>query len=54
MNLNCVSENKEDLNVFNIQDSKFSSAHEKKRALELDSGNCNLFLFNYESLPTHF
>ena len=46
--------NKEDLNVFNIQDSKFSSAHEKKRALELDSGNCNLFLFNYESLPTYF
>jgi helicase domain protein len=46
--------NKEDLNVFNIQDRKFSSAHEKKRALELDSGNCNLFLFNYESLPAYF
>ena len=44
---------KEDLRVFNIHSTKYRNSIEKKRALTFDSGNCNLFLFNYESLGTY-
>ena len=43
------------LNCFNIQDSKYQSKPNKKRmALKYDSGDCNLFLFNYESLASYY
>lgn len=38
------------LNCFSIQDSKYKNNADKRYALKLNSGNCNLFLFNYESL----
>ena len=41
---------KKSLNVFNIQDPSLKSVQQKKFALKYDSANCNLFLFNYESL----
>ena len=41
---------KKQLRVFNIQDSSFRSTDQKKSTLKYDSRNCNLFLFNYESL----
>lgn len=39
------------LDYFNIHDKAFNSKAAKERALRYDSGNKNLFLFNYESLP---
>ena len=44
---------KEELRCFNIHDPRFKNTKEKKYALEYESGNCNLFLFNYESLGTY-
>ncbi len=42
---------KEQLRCFNVQDSKYKNdKHNKCYAVKYDSGNCNLFLFNYESL----
>lgn len=38
------------LNYFNVQDSRYHSPGEKKYALKYESANCNLFLFNYESV----
>lgn len=49
---NICFKGKEELRVFNIHDSKYKTTKEKRQALQLDSGNCNLFLFNYESLTT--
>ena len=39
-----------ELNAFNVQDSKYRSQSEKKYALKYETANCNLFLFNYESI----
>lgn len=44
---------KEDLKVFNIHNSIYKSSTDKRRALTYDTGNTNLFLFNYESLGTY-
>ncbi|EOR21060.1 Helicase domain protein, partial [Clostridium sartagoforme AAU1] len=49
---NICFKGKEKLKVFNSHDSKYKSTKEKKQALQFDTGNCNLFLFNYESLST--
>ena len=35
------------MNCFSIQDTKYSSSEAKRAALKYDTGNCNLFLFNY-------
>lgn len=45
-------EGKEELKVFNIHNDKFRNSKDKRRALTFESGNCNLFLFNYESIGT--
>ena len=42
------------LNYFNVQDSKYHSPGEKKFALKYETANCNLFLFNYESVGSFF
>ncbi len=47
---NICFKGKEKLKVFNIHDSKYNNIKEKRQALQFDTGNCNLFLFNYESL----
>lgn len=44
---------KEQLSVFNIQDPSYHSPKNRIQALQFDSGNCNLFLFNYESLAAY-
>lgn len=44
---------KEDLRVFNIHSTKYRNSKERKTSLTFDTGNCNLFLFNYESLGTY-
>lgn len=49
---NICFKGKESLRVFNIHDSQYRSTKEKRQALQFDTGNCNLFLFNYESLST--
>ncbi|NLK94210.1 MAG: DEAD/DEAH box helicase family protein [Clostridiales bacterium] len=49
---NICFKGKEKLIVFNVHDSKYKSTKEKRQALQFDTGNCNLFLFNYESLST--
>lgn len=38
------------LNVFNIQDTSLKTSAQKKQVLRYDCANCNLFLFNYESI----
>lgn len=43
---------KEQLRYFNIQDSKYKSANDKKFALKYETANCNLFLFNYEGVTS--
>ena len=43
---------KEQLRYFNIQDSKYKSANDKKFALKYETANCNLFLFNYEGVAS--
>ncbi len=42
-----------ELNCFNIQDSKLNSPEAKRQALKYDTANCNLFLFNYESIGNY-
>lgn len=44
---------KEDLKAFNIHNSIYRNSTDKRRALTYDTGNVNLFLFNYESLGTY-
>lgn len=44
---------KRQLHCFNIQDEKYKNSSEKRAALKYDTGKCNLFLINYESLPTY-
>lgn len=41
------------LNCFNIQDSKYANSEARRQALKYDSGSCNLFLFNYESISNY-
>lgn len=41
------------LKCFNIQDRKYNSPEAKRSALKYDTGNCNLFLINYESLGNY-
>jgi len=43
----------EQLNCFNIHSAIYQNASAKKRALRFDTGNCNLFLLNFESLDTY-
>lgn len=45
---------KKELVFFNIHDSKYKSKEDKKREIKLDTGNTNLFLFNYESIEPYF
>lgn len=44
---------KKTLKLFNIQNSNFKTINERKYALKYETGNCNLFLFNYESLDNY-
>lgn len=44
---------KESLNCFNIHDAQYKTKEQKKSALKFETGNCNLFLFNYESLGAY-
>ena len=50
---NACFKTKEELRVFNIHDPKYKNIKERKYALEFESGLCNLFLFNYESLGSY-
>ena len=43
----------EQLNCFNVHSSVYKNTAAKKRALRFDTGTCNLFLFNFESLNTY-
>ncbi len=45
--------NKLQLKCFSIQDGRFTSPEAKRRALKYDSADCNLFLFNYESIGNY-
>ena len=49
---NCFGK-KEKLVYYNLHDQKYNSSNDRKHALQFDSGNCNLFLFNYESLSSY-
>ena len=44
--------NKEKLEVFNMHSSVYQTKKDVKRALNFDSGKCNLFLINYESVSS--
>lgn len=46
-------EGKEQLEVFNIHALAYYSSLDRRRALQYESGKCNLFLFNYESVSTY-
>ena len=48
----CFGDN-EVLNYFNIHDVQYKTKENKKYALKFETGNCNLFLFNYESLGSY-
>jgi len=48
----CFADN-EPLKCFNIHSSAYKSSRDRKRAIQLESGNCNLFLFNYEAVDTY-
>lgn len=50
---NVCFDGKEELKIFNIHNQNYKNSAEKRRALTFDTGNCNLFLFNYESLGTY-
>lgn len=50
---NICFKSKQELKCFNIQSTEYKSVLQKKRALQYDSGNCNLFLFNYECIGTY-
>lgn len=45
--------NKEKLVYYNVQDSRYKTPGERKYALKYETANCNLFLFNYESIGTY-
>lgn len=49
---NCFGK-KEALLYYNLHDPKFKTSDARRHALQFDSGNCNLFLFNYESLYSY-
>jgi superfamily II DNA or RNA helicase len=40
----------EKLQCFNIHAPEYRSRRDRKRKIQLESGNCNLFLFNFESV----
>lgn len=44
---------KEELSYFDIHDNRYKSREEKINALKYDTGNTNLFLFNYESIGSY-
>lgn len=44
---------REELKVFNVQNSLYKSVNERKMVLKYESANCNLFLFNYESVDNY-
>lgn len=46
-------EGKDTLRLFNIHVPFYKNSAEIRRALKYDSGQCNLFLFNYESVGTY-
>lgn len=48
----CFGE-KEKLVYFNVQDTKFKSTGEKRLTLKYETAQCNLFLFNYESVASY-
>lgn len=50
---NICFKGKEELRCFNIHDKLYRSREERRRALKYDTGNVNLFLFNYESISTY-
>ncbi|MBS7181890.1 MAG: DEAD/DEAH box helicase [Eubacterium sp.] len=41
------------LDYFSIQDGSYNRPEDKRYALKFDTGNCNLFLFNYESVANY-
>lgn len=41
---------KQELRAFNIHDPQYATPKSRRNALKLDSGLCNLFLINYESV----
>lgn len=43
----------EELRCFNIQNTGYTKTSDKRRALQYNSGDCNLLLFNYECLGTY-
>ena len=43
----------EKLIEFNVQSSKFKTTQERRLSLKYESANCNLFLFNYESIENY-
>ena len=43
----------EELRLFNIHSPEYNTKVAKQRGIRLESGNCNLFLFNFESLGTY-
>lgn len=45
--------NKEHLKTYNIHNPEFKNSKRKKIELKFNSGNKNLFLFNYESVSTY-
>ncbi|WP_282192249.1 SNF2-related protein [Romboutsia ilealis] len=50
---NVCFDGKEELRVFNIHDKNYKNFAEKRRELIYNTGNCNLFLFNYECLGSY-
>jgi SNF2 family DNA or RNA helicase len=41
------------LKMFNVHDNNLSTSEGRRYALKYETGNCNLFLFNYESINTY-
>ena len=50
---NICFDGKERLKCFNIQATAYTTAAAQKRGILYETGGCNLFLFNYESLPAN-
>ena len=48
----CFGE-KEQLKCYDTHDPKYKNNRERKQALTFDTGNCNLLLFNYESVGAY-
>lgn len=50
---NVCFDGKEELNVFNIHDSDLKTNKERRFSIRYRTKNCNMLLFNYESLETY-